>query len=488
VAILPAYKEMLNMLTEVVTSAIIYVDSSGKIAEVCFSRRSPELVRKYYNKDFIKLVRLFFKDKSRSIEDAYNCCKQSENLIQIKRFEHQTMRNVVEYFDLHFSRVKETGGVAVCICDVTESVYLEQEFASISQQNEAANRELHAAMSKLDFRLMDLDQAHKKLAALYRITAIVQHTVNEKEVLEEIVEGITTELGFSSAAVLLLSRNRKELVIRAHRGYNTNVHVPYGRGLSWHAVQSRELVYVADVKNDPRYIPATVKGESEVAIPLIFADKVIGVLDIESSADRPVQPYDLDLLRSLAGQVALTIAHAQHVARVEVQAITDGLTGLYNYRYFADLLDREFKRATRYQRPVSLIMLDIDYFKCYNDTHGHTEGNEVLVNVANIIRSCCREVDFVVRYGGEEFAALLPETDLTEAAEVAERIRKAVADFPFKGEHTQPGGVLTISVGVAAYPKDAKSSQELLEHADTALYLAKRSTRNCVVRYFQPTA
>jgi diguanylate cyclase (GGDEF)-like protein len=306
-------------------------------------------------------------------------------------------------------------------------------------------------------------------------------------VLEEIVEGITTELGFMSAAVFLLDANQQELVLKASRGYVSNMRIPSGHGITWKAIQSRDMLYVPDISKEPSYIPASVvRGMSEVAIPLIFAEKVIGVLDIESSEDRPVQPYDLNLLRSLAGQVAVTIVHAQHVAKVEVQAITDGLTGLYNYRYFLDLLDREFKRAVRYNRPLALLMLDIDYFKHYNDTNGHTMGNEVLGTVASIIKSTCRDVDSIVRYGGEEFIALLPETDLAEAYVVAERIREAIAQHPFPGREKQPCGVLSISIGVAAYPEDSFSDTELLEHADTALYLAKRTTRNCVVNFPKP--
>jgi GAF domain-containing protein len=296
------------------------------------------------------------------------------------------------------------GGMVVCIVNVTETVCLEQEFTAISQENAAANRDLLAAMSKLDFRLMDLDQAHKKLAALYRITSVVQRTVNEDEVLDEIVAGITGELGYACAAVLLMDEDAQELVMKASRGYPPNVRIPKGRGITWHAALTREMVYVEDVSKDPRYIPAIGGGASELAVPLIYADKVIGVLDVETTAERPLQAYDRDLIGSLAGQVALTIAHAKHVAKVEVQAITDGLTDLYNYRYFMDLLDREFKRAARYKRPLSLILLDIDHFKHYNDTNGHSAGNEVLRQLAEIMRQVCREVDFIVRYGARSLS------------------------------------------------------------------------------------
>jgi len=477
---------MLKIMTDVLPAALAYVDSQGTVSFLQISRRPEKYWRYYQGKNVEKLFRALFGPAAESLIDAFQTCSHSLKPVEIRRFRHRTLRNLTDYLDWRFMPAPEPGNVIICVCNVTESVGIEEEFAAISQQNELTNRELHVAMSELDFRLMDLDQAYKKFAALYRITSIVQHTVRELEVLEEIVDGITTELGFASAAILLLDEERQELVMTADRGYHANLmRIPYGGGITWRAVLSRDIVFIPDVSKEPEYVSGGSNGVSEIAIPLIFADKVIGVLDIESSADRPVQPYDLNLLQSLASQVALTILHAQHVAKVETDATIDALTGLYNYRYFLGLLDQEFKRAVHYNRPLALIILDIDYFKQYNDTYGHPPGNEILRQVAQITKTNCRDVDFIVRYGGEEFVVLLPETSMIEAYDIAERIRIAISKFPFAGRKTQPGGALTVSIGVAAYPQDAYSGREILEHADSALYLAKRSTRNRVVCYSQ---
>jgi diguanylate cyclase (GGDEF)-like protein len=179
----------------------------------------------------------------------------------------------------------------------------------------------------------------------------------------------------------------------------------------------------------------------------------------------------------------MTIEHATHVCKVEVQAITDGMTGLFNYRHFQTLLEREYKRASRYNRTISLIMIDIDHFKKYNDTNGHLQGDETLRKVAALIKNSCRDVDFAVRYGGEEFAVLLPETSVDEALSIAERLRQSIEEYPFVNREKQPNQCLTISLGLANYPTDAVSILELLDHADAALYQAKRSTRNCVCLY-----
>ncbi len=479
-----AFQAMLEMTADVLPSALAYVDRQGEVSFLQVSRRPETRCRLYQGKKAAKLLRAVFGPAAESLIDAFKTCSESQEAVEIRRFRHQTVRDMTEYLDWRFRPAPKSGDVLILVGIVTDSVGLEEEFTAISQQNEATNRELHAAMSALDFRLMDLDQAYKKFAALYRITSIVQRTVRELEVLEEIVEGITTDLGFASAAILLLDEERQELVVTADRGYHANLlRLPRGRGVTWLAVLSREMVFVPDVTKEPAYVSFGSNGLSEVAIPLIFADKVIGVLDIESPADRPVQPYDLNMLQSLASQVALTILHAQYVAKVEAEATIDALTGLYNYRHFLGLLDREFKRAVRYNRPLALFMVDIDHFKHYNDTYGHPAGNEVLRQVAEIIKTNCRDVDFIVRFGGEEFVVLLPETGTAEAFDIAERIRDAIARFPFAGRNSQPGGALTVSIGVAAYPQDALGDKEILDHADTALYLAKRLTRNRVVCY-----
>jgi diguanylate cyclase (GGDEF)-like protein len=477
---------LLAVLLDSVPATVLTVAGDGSITQISASRRKGNAWRFAVGKSFTRLLYLIFGPAADELCSLYETAAHTGRATRLPRFRHETVRGLVEFFSWNFLPCGTDGAVSVCVLNNTESVCLEEEFTAISQQYAAANRDLLAAMSNLDFRLMDLDQAHKKLAALYRITSVGQRTADENEVLEEIVAGITGELGYASAAVLLLDEERRELVVKASRGYPPNVRLAYGRGITWHAAIAREMVYVPDVTKDPRYIPAIGNGASELAVPLIYADKVIGVLDVETTAERPLQPYDRDLIGSLAGQVALSITHAKHVASVEFQAITDGLTGLYNYRFFLNLLDHEFKRAIRYSRPLSLLLIDIDHFKRYNDNNGHSLGNKVLRQVAEIMRNVSRDVDFTVRYGGEEFVVLLPETELQEAAVFAERLRSVIAAQPFAGCEKQPGKAITVSIGVAGYPYDARSESELIEHADTALYLAKRTTRNCVVTYSGP--
>lgn len=171
----------------------------------------------------------------------------------------------------------------------------------------------------------------------------------------------------------------------------------------------------------------------------------------------------------------------QH-ALLERLSIHDRLTGLYNYSYFVDSLSEEIKRAKRYETPLSLIMIDIDFFKEFNDCFGHERGNEVLRKIAATLLKQMREIDIVARYGGEEFAIVLPNI-ADEALTVAERLRKKVEELKFFGNDENPEVKKTISLGVAIFPCDATSETELVVKADQALYLAKQSGRNQVCSY-----
>lgn len=166
--------------------------------------------------------------------------------------------------------------------------------------------------------------------------------------------------------------------------------------------------------------------------------------------------------------------------KLEELSITDGLTGVYNHRHFYIRLEEEIKRAERYGHPLALIIADIDHFKHYNDAHGHPAGDSILKGVASCIRSHARGQDIVARYGGEEFAIILPETGKEAALTVAERIRECISDQPFPNKDTQPGGNLTISLGVATFPLDANDVKGLVDMADSALYRAKEGGRNRV--------
>ncbi|MBI4726393.1 GGDEF domain-containing protein [candidate division TA06 bacterium] len=164
-----------------------------------------------------------------------------------------------------------------------------------------------------------------------------------------------------------------------------------------------------------------------------------------------------------------------------LSAVTDGLTGLYNHRYFHDRFEEEVERARRYQHPLSLLMLDLDDFKIYNDANGHIAGDLLLVEVSKVLKKAVRKVDTAARYGGEEFAIILPSTKKKGALIIAGRICQKIADYKFPNQAVMPKGRITASIGVASLGDDSDNHTGLLDSADNSLYRAKANGKNQAV-------
>ena len=211
-----------------------------------------------------------------------------------------------------------------------------------------------------------------------------------------------------------------------------------------------------------------------------------GVLALGIQQDRLDETFR-QMVQSFVRTVGLTIENIQlyddvkdSYLQAEKQAVTDGLTGIYNYRHFQHQLEREIKRSKRHWSKASLIMMDIDFFKSYNDQNGHPAGDQVLRRLSEILNTCTRTSDVLARYGGEEFVLILPETPKPAAIKLAEKIRTLIQDEIFPHEKTQPNGDLTVSLGVATFPDDAQTWEELVQKADEQLYASKQSGRNKV--------
>jgi diguanylate cyclase (GGDEF)-like protein len=218
---------------------------------------------------------------------------------------------------------------------------------------------------------------------------------------------------------------------------------------------------------------------SHVHIPLTAQKKVVGLLMLTHGQSPAFVRNAQRILRLVQNQVTIVIDNARLYEAARRIAITDGLTRLYNHRFFQELFEKEYKRSDRYNTVFSLIMLDIDYFKKINDTYGHLCGDEILKGLAKLIRGCLRSMDVVARYGGEEFAILLPETGGPDAVQTAERIRWTVEQHSFMG--AENGLRMTVSQGVATYPSpDVHERFDIIAKADAALYEAKAAGRNRV--------
>ncbi|TAJ07404.1 MAG: diguanylate cyclase [Nitrospirae bacterium] len=228
----------------------------------------------------------------------------------------------------------------------------------------------------------------------------------------------------------------------------------------------------------------TVAGESAVGgavleVPLRVAQEPVGFLRLQRGSREPFEPYHVELIKAVTTSLALALRNAEAHLQVQSQALTDGLTNLLNRRAFTNILAREFREAERYQTPLCLIMLDVDHFKSVNDRFGHPVGDRLLQDVAGLIGQAIRTVDIATRYGGEEFAIILPRTDVAQAQVLANRIRELLAQQTFLADGARFG--LTVSMGIAQTPNPQIATvDDLVAAADEALYQAKTRGRNRV--------
>lgn len=262
-----------------------------------------------------------------------------------------------------------------------------------------------------------------------------------------------------------------------------------GEGLVGRVADRKAALIVRDAARDPRVSSAErldrlTGSYSLLLLPLVVGGETVGVAQYEREAPGCHTQRELNRIRALALQAAATLANVRMHQDVYAQAVTDGLTGLYNRRHMQTRLQDERRRAHRYGHGLSVIMLDVDGFKNYNDTYGHVQGDVLLVKLAALLRQNVRGVDIVGRYGGEEFIIVMPETPADEAWQTAERLRQAVASTVFPGFAEDPELAVfkTISLGTATFPEDTSDTHALVSLADKALYQAKRAGRNQTIQ------
>jgi diguanylate cyclase (GGDEF)-like protein len=312
---------------------------------------------------------------------------------------------------------------------------------------------------------------------------LVSH-LETQPLLETIVRRATDLLGGAGGLIYQWEEATQQLRCTISYGLSrdyTNVTLKPGEGMAGRVYQTGKPLIVNDYPHwegraaHLRDIPS----RAVISVPIPWHDRVIGVLNVnDESGARAFDDHDIQLLTLFANQAAIAMENARLFEETQRLAITDNLTGLHNRRRFFELAEREFQRARRFGRTVGAMMLDIDHFKQVNDTCGHAAGDEVLRAVAERCRKNLRDIDLCGRYGGEEFVVLLPETDLSGTRNVAERLRRCIADVPIE---TSAGLVpVTISLGIAVSTDDCPDVAALINQADAGMYAAKAAGRNRV--------
>lgn len=349
-----------------------------------------------------------------------------------------------------------------------------------------------------------LSGAQADLAARLRHNAnALQDRLNRRETLIELIRSVNATLDPSQVADGLLAHagewfpasclavavqdGPQRATVIAERGPCEKFEAGLVHVARWITEHNEEFMS-ANLESDRR-VPAG-PAAAVIGFPLRCRERTIGALialDATPSTEVPaLDPCVHDALRIVLEGPALALDTTLHLRRAEELSVTDDLTSLYNSRYLTQVLRRETKRASRSGRPLSLLFLDLDGFKSVNDRHGHLCGSRALVEAAAVIRRCARETDVVARFGGDEFAVVLPDTGSEGAVAVAERVRERIAAHTFLKASDGLDIRLTASVGVATLPDVAASAEELIKAADTAMYRVKDRGKNGVVLAMEP--
>ncbi|MDW7652469.1 MAG: sensor domain-containing diguanylate cyclase, partial [Bacillota bacterium] len=304
-----------------------------------------------------------------------------------------------------------------------------------------------------------------------------------EDVLHKSLQIIRESLGFDYADIWLLENEKtlRRVASNLPPVFGTPETFPADFCLPGLALSSGEGVYIEDPLNDERITDKTwvrqLGHASEAALPLIHQGQKLGVVIVASMRPYLFTPERCELLQTFVNQLALSIKNALLYREMEKKALVDELTGLFNHRYFQDALDKEIKRAEREDTPVSLIMLDLDYFKEYNDTFGHPKGDKLLREFGSVLQEAVRGSDIATRYGGDEFAIILPNTDEDGALQLSARVVKRIGQHAFPGYEQMPGGRMSVSVGYATFPSHTKNKVELVKLADDQMYKTKEVRR-----------
>ncbi len=335
----------------------------------------------------------------------------------------------------------------------------------------------------LNLRTSELEKSQAQLEVIYENSRILTAILDTDGVVREVMRLMGTTLQHDCYALVFKDKHGHYYYRARSEAGHANYHLKAIDDKDTELIRKvagmGEPVRIKDVRDREDYHAFSEKTHAVMMVPLTSHGSTSGLLVAESHVADQFKERDLQMLSIVARSAALALENAELHKRTEELTLIDELTETYNYRYFVQKLQEEKKRALRYNLPLSLIMVDIDWFKKFNDSYGHEVGNIVLKELSRIIKRCIRDVDVFARYGGEEFVVILPQTPQVEASVIGERIREQVEKTIIDAGPTAKLRV-TVSVGVSAFPENGKSQEELVSVADQALYRAKGSGKNAV--------
>ncbi len=335
-----------------------------------------------------------------------------------------------------------------------------------------------------------LERRNRELEVLIEIGKALTSTLDLEAVLNLIMDQVSRLL--KSRAWSLLLRDEQsgvltfEIAVSPVAEQLKGLRLARGQGVAGWVAEHGEPVLIPDVRQDARFSgkvdqAARFVTHSLICVPIYSRDRVLGVIELVNGLEeRAFSNADLQILSTIADYAAIAIENARNFKRISELVITDDLTGLYNSRHLHTLLDEEIERVNRFGGKLSLIFVDLDFFKQVNDTRGHIVGSRTLAEIGQLIKTNIRKVCKAARYGGDEFVIILPNTGKEGAITLAERLHQTFREHVFLDDKHQPF-FLTASFGLATYPDDAGSKEELVRLADQAMYRVKETTRDAVL-------
>jgi diguanylate cyclase (GGDEF)-like protein len=353
-----------------------------------------------------------------------------------------------------------------------KNVYLQNELGEKEKKLHNAEK----SFKRKEYEIRNLVEASKEI---YDI-------LDYKQLINSSLLTIIGEVGFQAAFILMsdaFNRNYNQIFQKGFKNSEIDkVKFEMDAPLVKYFLKNRTPAYVIKLENI-KELSDQCKIFKSLGIflvaPIIHTERLKGIIGTsEKLFGKNFSQTDFDLFHILVNIISISIGNACLYEEVKKLSLTDAMTNLHNYRYFESRLKEEINRAKRNRSKISLLMLDIDHFKNYNDTLGHQSGDDALRKVGIILKSTVRDDDIVTRYGGEEFCIILPGISKRGMKTLGERIRKRIEKNPFYKEQVQPSGKLTVSLGGATFPDDGKDFDEMLMRADEALYLAKSMGRN----------
>lgn len=340
---------------------------------------------------------------------------------------------------------------------------------------------LESTKKELDARLLEI-------YALYNVSKALNTSIETEQMLMSLVNSISKGIHIDQILIMIRNKEKGDLYVASYTGFTEeDIHqarFKFGEGFYGQIASVGKSRIVNDIAKEPSIAPTDLFGSlisSILVVPFLRRGEVLGLICAYRDEPNKFDLNHISLFDSVAEHLATAFENAQLFVEAKMMAITDGLTGLYNKRFLLERLDMELAVGRRKQKCLTYMMLDIDNFKHYNDTNGHPAGDALLKEMASLILSSVRQTDIGFRYGGEELVILLPDTMKCDAIDVAEKLVRVIQNHPFPHRETQPMGYVSVSLGLATFPDDAKNRDDLIDKADAALYRAKEGGKNRVV-------